>query len=282
MRTTALALACAFAGALAARDAPAATAAAKVEARGVQIVGETYGEGRDILQPFNSGKGTTVALLVTLPSGGIVEFDRAASKLAGMADDAGTDLLKKKGARKSGRGGMVFGGMGFEESGFGMMPELSKDGKACLVEAKGPGVPRKGAGGVRVSGTMVLKVSGMKKTARQSGLALRKGAKVTAGPVPFTVSEVGKPKWGTEPLQVTLHADRDISAVAKVRFLDAGGKEIETSDGGTSRMGGMGKVSVEKAFRLARKVDSATIEITYWADMKTLEVPFDLKVSMGL
>ncbi|MHC5053423.1 MAG: hypothetical protein ACYTKD_01760 [Planctomycetota bacterium] len=282
MRTTALALTCAFAGALAVHDARAAAGGAKVEARGVKVVGKAFGKQPNTLRPFNSNTGTTVALLVTLPSGGIVEFDRRASKLAGMTDDAGSDLLKEKAAPKRGRGRMVFGGMGHSQSGFGMFPKVSEDGKACLVETKGPGLPCKGAKGVNVAGTMVLKVSAAKKTARQSGLALRKGAKITAGPVPFTISEVGKPQWGAEPLEVTLHAERDISAIAKVRFLDAAGKEIETEDGGTSRMGMMGKVSVEKAFRLARKVDRATIEITYWDDMKTLEVPFDLKVSMGL
>lgn len=44
----------------------------------------------------------------------------------------------------------------------------------------------------------------------------------------------------------------------------------------------MDKVVVEKSFVLNDKVDKATVEVTYWMDMKDISVPFSIGATVGL
>lgn len=65
-------------------------------------------------------------------------------------------------------------------------------------------------------------------------------------------------------------------------FTDDKGKPIKSSasSSGTMRLGNM--VKLNKSYRLAQKVETATVEVTYWTDMKTVQIPFDLTAGVGL
>ena len=53
-----------------------------------------------LLRAFRWRKGTTVALLVTVPEGGLIAVNRDETKVAKMTDDRGTDLtVSRKGSR---------------------------------------------------------------------------------------------------------------------------------------------------------------------------------------
>lgn len=236
---------------------------------GVRVIGAGFKDGEDTeQQPFNTERGTAVAVLVKLPSGGLIAFDEAASKLATFADDKGGSLLNKKDS---------FG------EGFAAWPRVSKDGKAAIVEVSGKGLPGKGSRELRVSGSLGFKTGTQKNTVSQKGVALKKGTKLDAGPVAITIKEAGKPQWGDEPLEVTFEMGKGGEAVAAVRFLDDQGKEIKSGESSSGSMTSDGAVvGVEKSYRLAKQVAVATVEITYWTDMKSVQIPFDLAVSMGL
>ena len=238
----------------------------KIEVRGVRVVGEGYGEGMGGVRAFNWSKGTSVGVLVVFPEGGLIAFNRDASSLDKMADDKGTDLkLRDR----------------FGESGFGMMPGISEDGKACMVEISGKGVPAKGAQEIAASGTLVFVCGSKKETFKQENVLLKVGTKVQAGKIPFEISKVGAPDWGEEPLQITLKTSKDCSAISEIKFLDAAGKEIRSSEAGTVSMTYM-VTQVEKSFNLAEKVETVTVAITYWMDMAEKKVPFDVKAGLGL
>ena len=245
----------------------AASAQPKVEVRGLRIVGDGYGEFMGGVRPFNWTKGVSLALLVTIPDGGLIAFDKDAGKVKALVDDKGTDLLP---------------GKKYGKPGFGMMNSISKDGKACMVELEGGTLPAKGAKEIRASGTMVFKTGTKKQTFKQANVPLKAGTAVKAGPIPFTIKSAGKPQWGNQPLQITFKTHQKLDRVAEWKFYDAAGKEIKSSHGGTTTMSAFGKMNIDKSFNLAQKVDKVTIAITYWMDMKTVSVPFDLKVSMGL
>lgn len=236
---------------------------------GVRVIGVGFKDGKDSEQlAFNSERGTAVAILVKLPSGGLIALDEAASKLATFTDDKGGSLLSKQDS---------FG------EGFAAWPRVSKDGKAVIVEVSGKGLPGKGSRELRASGSLVFKTGTQKKTVSQKGVALKKGTKLDAGPVAITIKEAGKPQWGDEPLEVTFEMGKGGEAVAAVRFLDDQGKEIKSGESSSGSMTSNGAVvGVEKSYRLAKQVAVATVEITYWTDMKSVQVPFDLAVSVGL
>jgi hypothetical protein len=97
----------------------------------------------------------------------------------------------------------------------------------------------------------------------------------------FEVSEAGKPDWGDDPLSVTLSIKRDIPEVAAFRFYDGEGKQIESSDSGSSRGGFLGNISVSKTFSLKQKADKISVEVDLWTDLEEVAVPFDVKVGVG-
>ena len=282
--TLGAALTAVFGGMIAApaRPACAQPAAPKVEVRGLSVTGEAYKSGTEELA-FSSMKGTTVFLLVTVPEGGLIAADAEKIKPPKLADDKGTDLTAAPGTTGEMR--------------FVPMPQISADGKACLTMLNGPRLPAKDATAILASGSISLTCGSKKETARQEGVALKPGAKIAAGPVAFEISKVGKPQFsfdfagpsGTpsatpppEKFEVTLHTDQDCSKIAGIAFLDAAGKDLGAKPSSSSSMGMPGMMSVEKSFVLSKKVETATISITYWSGLKEVVVPFNVKATLGL
>ena len=83
-------------------------------------------------------------------------------------------------------------------------------------------------------------------------------------------------------MQVTLEAKEDCTAVVDIRFADDAGRPIEAQSAGTTRMSMFGKVTVQEAFTFERKLERATVTITYWTDLAKREVPFSVSASVGL
>jgi hypothetical protein len=228
-------------------------------------------------------KGTTLLLLVTVPDGGLIAVDSDKIEVAKLADDKGTDL---KAAPEK-----------IVEMRMFPIPPISKDGKACFVELNGPQLPAKGATVIMATGSISLRCGSKKETAKQENVALKPGAKIIAGPMTFEISKVGKPQFffempgpdeskpatpPAEKFEVTLRTNRDCSNIVSVAFLDAAGKDLGAKPSSSSSMGMAGMMTVEKSFVLPKKVDTATISITYWADLKEVVVPFDVKATLGL
>lgn len=248
-----------------------AAAGAKVRVAGIRVVSEGVGKNKTELRPFNYNKGTTLALLVRLPAGGLIKFNRGASKLSAMTDDKGSDFTRKP--KKTGR--FSFGSRtGFEMA----FNAISKDGGAALVQIGSPNLPAKGATRVSVSGTLVFQRASRKQTFKQTGVALKAGTKIQAGKIPFTITKAGKPQWGNAAASVTLRTTQAGPELAGIRFLDAAGKEIKSSRQSWSRGGKMSS----STYTLARKVDKVTVVMDYWTDLQTITIPFNLKTGLGL
>jgi hypothetical protein len=233
------------------------------------------------LRAFNFDEGTTLALLVTVPEGGLVSVNTEKMR-SRLTDDKGTDLTAARAAF----------GMHLQ-----MPPQISPEGKACLIEVSGQRAPAKGAAALTAAGTIYLQCGSRQESARQANVPLKPGTKIAAGPIPFEISKVGKPEFSfefpgmsnqrgptppAEKFEVTLLAHQDCSKIASIAFLDAAGKDLGAKPGSSSSMGMGGMMTVEKSFILAKKVDTATILVTYWADLKEVAVPFDVKATLGL
>lgn len=243
------------------------TAAVSVEVRGVRVVGPGYGSEGEELRPFNWSKGVTLALLVSVPEGGIIEFDDEACEVTKLVDDKGTDL---------------FVPATFSSPGFSSFDSVSADGKAVLVELNGGGIPAKGAKSITAKGTMAIRAGKSQKSYKAENVPVKMDAKVEAGDIPMVITTVGKPDWGDNPLRISLQATQDVSNIARIRFLDADGTEIESSQSGRMSMSSFDSVQVTTDYDLAKKVETVTVEVTYWTDLRTLKIPFDLTVPAGL
>ena len=207
-------LALALVSSWAAESAPVAT----VSAEGLRIVHHGY-QDHDELRPFHWFAGTTLALRVTMPAGGLVSLDRSESALAIFRDDVGTDLLKHDQKTH------------FHSDYFDTSASYAKDGTACLFEVLGESVPAHGATTLHVQGTLALDCSTQKKTVKQENVALVKGAAVTLGSLSLTVSKVDSDDDG---VSIDLKGHGVPTILAAIRFLDADGKEIESHQSGSS------------------------------------------------
>lgn len=220
-----------------------------------------------MMQPFHSPPGVALALMVHSPARTIVSFDQDASRLDALQDEKGKDLKAESPDS-------------FQPS-FGL-PQISKDGKTLLFQLWGNGVPSAGSIRIRARGTAVLQIGTGQETARQVNVPLKKGTKITAGPVQFTIKNVMQGSISPEGMDLWLSADQDTAAISDIQFQDAAGNVIETPDTGTFRTRSMGHVSVTKQISFQKKVASATVVTKYWKALQTVRVPLKIDVGMSL
>ncbi len=236
-----------------AQPAPEAVPAVSAQVVGLQVGARIPGDDM-MMQPFHSAPGVALAVLIRSTRKTIVAFDDDASSLDVLQDDRGKDLkTASAGASSSGPMSLTTWQPDFS------FPQISKDGKAVLVDLRGGGVPSAGSTRIRAQGTAVVKVGTTLETARQVNVPLRKGTKITAGPVLFTVQDVADGGAFGAAMTLTLTADQDLDAISDMTFQDASGAEIETQNAGMVSSSSMGRVSVQKQISFNKKVGSATV-----------------------
>ena len=245
-----------------------------VEAYGLRVVGplpKTVADER--LRAFNWSSGTTVSLLITAPGGGLVQFDHKNSALTKFIDAKGNDLLPAptKEAKT------------FGQPGFSLFPNISSDGKACVLEVTGQSIPAKDAGSIKLEGTLTLQIAKEKKEFVLKDIAVKKDSKLTAEKTELVIEKAGKPEWGDEPLGITLRShNTDLDEVAEIKFFKADGTEIKARRTGSSKMGILGAMTVDWDYALKEAADAVTVKIYLWADLQKKKVPFILNVDVGL
>ncbi|MHC4917522.1 MAG: hypothetical protein ACYTGB_18760 [Planctomycetota bacterium] len=233
----------------------------RVELRGLRVAAAGYEKGGERLWPFDCPPGTTLALLVGVPKGGLIDFDETASRVETAADDRGTDLLKP-------------GGVEFTSA------KISPDRRACMLLARFAGRPCEGAASVRVEGRLVLKRATKRLSARAEGVALAAGTEFRLAGVPFEITGARRVQGGAHPLELDMTSDRSFSRVAEVRFLDAEGKPVRAERWAAGYVRSRGEVKLN--FALGQALGAATVEIDYWADVREVRVPLNLTAGLGL
>jgi len=241
-----------------------------IEAHGLRIVKPSPNGDMD-LRAFNWSPGTTVSLLISSPNGGLIDLDRDSAKITSFVDNKGNDLTKAE----------VEDRFGMNKVKFGMMPNISDDGRFCSAEVTAPGVPGKGATSLTISGEVVLQAATQKKDFVAENVALKKGTKIEGGPMPLEITHTGKPNWslGNTKFSVRLQAKENFENMDDIQFFDSNGDSLEAKRMSTTTGTGMG---MEWEYGLNSEVDTAKVVITYWTDMRMETVPFDLTIDMGL
>ena len=242
----------------------------KVEVVGMHITKTAYKEDKELWAGSGPGTGVRLDLLATSDEGGIIKLDDKKSKISKLADDKGTDLLKKPAGADDG-----FSGFGP----IGPFAKVSKDGKACLLSVEGKSVPAAGAKSLQLEGTIVV-IVGKGKEAAKENVEFRKGATFKLAAIGFKIDSVGKPDFGDAAMQIQL-STKEGSKVASVRFLDAGGKEIDAKPAGSSAMTFGDDTSYSWNYDFKQEIKAATIEVTLWKGVASLDIPVKAAVSVG-
>lgn len=252
-----------------------ATAQVEVSVSGLQVVGPGYvpeGEDNkmmDELQAFNGFSGTKVGVLVKTKEKSIVNLDQEKSKVTVFGDETGTDLTKAKARFSSGK--VDFG-----------FPDVSKDGKALMLEIGSAGVPAKGAQNIILKGELVVGMASKSELVKSEVTELKEGAVLVSGKHSFTVKKFGKPEWGDDPFGISLTSNVSYEDFKAVKFYDAEGKEIEADRTSSGSMGVFGKRNYSVSYSLKKKVAQIVLGLDGWTDLEEVKVPFDFKVGAGL
>lgn len=211
--------------------------------------------------------GTDITLLLSAPDKRMIGLDRRASRLTALADDKGTDLTKGKGL-SSARNWLKW-------------PKFTADGHHGTVRIEADGLPAPNAGRVVVAGTLAVLCGSNEKEAVQKGLELVKGAKLTAGPVPMSISSVQE-QPGRNRRTVTFSYRGPDDAIRSIRFLDEAGKELKADRGVRTSFSMGGAVSRSREWHLPLEAKEVGVKVAYFEKVETVNVPVDLSIGVGL
>lgn len=232
---------------------------------GLEINKKLPAEQRDVSFAFRDG--TTVGVLLTTPGKRIVDVDVESSKLERYVDDKDFEMVNPKGEKP--RPGE------FATPWLEGFPRISKDGQHCLVNLRSPRTPSENASKVLIKASVALQVGSDPKTEEFKDTALKPGDKIKLGN--FTL-QVPKEQFGGG---TSLSIISDQPNVGSVVFLDAEGKEIKSFPGGSSKTGIFGKSEYHTYFGFEKKVEKATIQLTYYSKIEKIEVPIDIQIGIG-
>jgi hypothetical protein len=245
---------------------------AKVEVVGLHVNKAPYKEDKELVTSMEPAPGIRLDLLVTIDEPGIIKLDEKKCKISRFADEKGTDLLGKKGGAKD--------DASMDSGPIGPFPKVSKDLKACLVSVEVKAAPAAGAKTLLLEGGLALVVGKGQEVAKQEKVELKKGAALKVGSIGLQIEAAGKPDFGDAAMQVTL-SSKDGAKVARLRFLDSGGKEIESKPGGSNSMSSGGETTYSWSYDFTQELKVITVEATLWKQVVTVDVPVKLSLSVG-
>jgi hypothetical protein len=253
-------------------DAPGATPS--VYLRNLSLVGPDFQSGPDTLRFSNNGMGpgTRLALVVSRPSGGLIDFNSRAAHLTTFADDKGTDLLTAPKPPTGERPSACIGSI------------ITDNGAAASVSIDSPRLPAKGARAITIRGVLVFRVATDQAAAEQADVPLAQGAEVTAGPYHLRIDELSKrdEPGNSAAVSLTLRAHQELWTIASITFLDPAGKEVPAFKCSWSNGGDGDNPQAYQTYNLARKPEHVTVRITYWSNPRNIQVPVDLTIGLGL
>ena len=238
--------------------APRATAAGKepeIVVGGVQIAKVVVSDNDFSAKPFHAENGTALVLWVKMPAGqGLLEIDEDASVLQSVRDDKGSNIGGK----------------------FGNFPEEFKDGSGGTIKIESSGFAAAGATALLAEGTVAMTVATGTRKTRVANVRLQNEAKFTFGKTTIVVADVATQD---DTQTFTLKLPRQVmTEIKELVFLDAKGQPIE----GRRTGGGYMNDAAEMAFTVKTAAKTLTLEFEAWQGLRTVKVPFNVKVGLGL
>lgn len=245
----------------------AVSARAKQEAKiaisvvGLQVAAAPY-NGEENLRSFSSEGGVTLSVLAVSNAGSIVKLDENTSSIESVIDEQGNQLLK-------------------EDQWFTLtcMNSVSKDGKAVLFEIKAAGVPARGSKTIQAKGAVTLVCATGSKTVKSAPIEAKPGTEFEVNGAKFTVAKIGTAEYDDDySRSIELKSSEWPDAVAAIRFLDAGGKTIESTNWSSMYSG----TNRSEEHYLRNPVDIFILEVDFWENLESIQTPIDLTVGTGL
>ncbi len=239
---------------------------AKVEVLGLSIGKKLTPAQKDIF--LFTSEGTRLQIGISLPGRTFIGEARDECKFGKFTDDKGTDLFAPLGHAPEADDWL---------GSFG--PKFTEDGKLCGLQIEAPDLPAKDATKLQFSGTLVLRCGTTPKTAEQKSVVLKKGSKISAGPVPFEIVEL---QVAGNETKLDLKATKTLERIIKIAFFNKAGKEINSHREGYESSAIFGNYSITQSFVLSGKPTSVTMKISYFDKVENVTVPVEISAGLGL
>lgn len=211
--------------------------------------------------------GLELEIKVLLENLHIIGLAKEKCVLRTWSDDKGTDL--KAGARK-GVFHWVKLGTRFD----------SDKSAVWTLDLSTETLPSKAAGRLELDADVVL-ISAVGERSVKSKVKLEKGAEIPKAPFALSIGSAKKSNFGNG-WSVSLQAKEPMDAIKDVRFYDAQGKRIAHKNDGSGSMSFGGATTYSRSFRLPKQIDSATVELILYENIKQVVVPLKLELGLGL
>lgn len=212
--------------------------------------------------------GLELQLAVLAPGKPILAVDPGKSRIIRFMDDVGTDLAK----------GAPTGFFSWISLSNAFRKEPVETG---LLDIATKSLPAKKAQRIEFEAVVALKsVSGTQE--KSELLQLKKGTKITVGPIPMTLGDVGEPDAGGSALSIQISSEQSMDTIQEFRFTDKAGKDLDAKPMGSGSYGFGGKKTYTRSFGLPKKMAKVTLHVRAYKKIEIVEVPVKLSIGLGL
>ena len=226
------------------------------------------------------GEGTTLSLLVAIPSGGIIMVDERASAITHFSDDAGKDLLVST--------------RSYRRSSFELVEIQGANREYATVFVSAIERPSDNATSVSAAGDIALLRGGGTATYGSPNFTLCEEQTFTLGELScqwtlnsFDSSHVELPigRGGRDMLigvMITRGAQAAHDAILETQWLSETGSPISAKTaGGFSRYEDGGFRTVEKPYGFPAGVETVKMVVTAMTDTELVAIPFDITTKLN-
>lgn len=206
-------------------------------------------------------KRTRVALELDYPGGGVLDVDVEASSLSLFEDDMGTNLRDP---------GASFGP-------FELMTRRSQDGRFLAFVLPSGKAPYSTATTLHAEGVVAVQVAKDAQEFVSDSIALNEGSTFSVGGYEFEIVQIEQASFG-KGHSITVRTAKDTAAILRYCLIDSDGLEVEL----TPTINRSGTGTWQQTLRYDRPLAVASLRVECWQDLRTVEVPFEVEVGLGL
>ena len=207
--------------------------------------------------------GTTIYLQVKLPGQTVIKIKRIEDKPIEIRDSTGKELPDSG-------------------SDFGFMADISDDGKTIQLPISSGDIPAKGSNSINVKGSVMLDCGKDSKT-EEVEVKIANGEKFKFAGIDFEVTQVEDSFMDDDAQMFEFQSNTSPSRIQEIKAVMANGKTVDLDPSGSSEFGFGKNVTYGRSYNVPGKAaDVKSLNVTFFQEVKEVELPFEFKVELGL
>ena len=92
----------------------------------------------------------------------------------------------------------------------------------------------------------------------------------------------GDAQWGGAKFEVWFSSKQDFARIIKLEFFDQNGQKIDSRQTGSGTSGRGPNMTYRRLYGLQQKVDTVTVNVTYYDELESVVIPIAIRTGVGL